>query len=104
MKKTFSVVVLSLALSGNAFAQEEKPKDTGSTTKSKSTTLTKEDREEMAKTHEKMASCLRSDRSFRECHDEMWKSKGMKAACPMGESCPMGDACPMMGRGGKKSS
>jgi hypothetical protein len=36
--------------------------------------VTKEQREEMAQAHEKMAACLRSDRAIEECHSEMMKS------------------------------
>jgi len=31
----------------------------------------KQDREQMAQLHEKMATCLRSDKSMEECHKEM---------------------------------
>lgn len=48
--------------------------------------VTKEQRQKMAQMHEKMAKCLRSDRPFSECHDEM--RKGCK---DMGK-----DGCPMM--------
>ena len=50
--------------------------------------MTKEQREKMAVSHEKMAVCLRSDKPMKECHEEMMK------AC----TDTMGaDACPMMG-------
>lgn len=47
-------------------------------------TLSKEQREQMAAAHERMAQCLRSDRSFADCHKEM------RAACKqMGpQGCP----------------
>lgn len=34
----------------------------------------KEQREEMARAHEKMAACLRSDRPFADCHQEMMQT------------------------------
>jgi hypothetical protein len=46
----------------------------------------KEQREKMALVHEKLAACLRSDRSFADCHREMQSSH----AEAMGEEhCPM---------------
>jgi hypothetical protein len=50
--------------------------------------LTSEQRQRMAGLHEKMASCLRSDRPMAECRQEMMK--GCKDT--MGK-----DGCPMMG-------
>jgi len=35
---------------------------------------TREMREKMAATHEKMAACLRSERPIKECHEEMMKA------------------------------
>ena len=51
---------------------------------------TKEMRQQMAAVHEKMAACLRSDRPFAECRDEMQKT----CHDMMGEH-----GCPMMGMG-----
>jgi hypothetical protein len=45
----------------------------------------KDQRNKMATAHEQMATCLRSDKSMEECHEEMRKS------CK-----EMGDQCPMM--------
>lgn len=57
----------------------------------------KEMRAKMATMHEQMAVCLKSDKKFSECHDQMMSS------CPM-----MKDGkCPMMmhhDHGGKKGS
>ena len=50
----------------------------------------KETREQMAAVHEEMAACLRSDKAFAACRDEMQKS----CREMMGEQ-----ACPMMGMG-----
>jgi hypothetical protein len=50
----------------------------------------KEVREQMATLHERMAACLRSDKTFTACRDEMQKS----CREMMGEQ-----ACPMMGMG-----
>lgn len=71
-----------------AFAEEAKPADKKATAE-----LSKEDREQMAAHHEKMAACLRSDKSVQACHEEM------REAC----SSQMGKhACPMMGEMGGK--
>ena len=49
---------------------------------------TKEQREAMAKSHEQLAVCLRSDKTMDVCHEEMMKS------------CKESDTCPMKGRMG----
>jgi hypothetical protein len=54
----------------------------------KATEWTKEQRETMAKNHEAMAACLRSDKGIAECQDEMMKH------------CRDSDTCPMKGRMG----
>jgi hypothetical protein len=53
----------------------------------------KESREQMARLHEQMATCLRSDQAFAECRTQM------QTAChsAMGAQCPM-----MMGPGMQK--
>lgn len=51
---------------------------------------TKEQRQKMAEMHEKMATCLKSDRTIDECRTEMMK--GCDEA--FGK-----DGCPMMGKG-----
>ena len=54
--------------------------------------MTSEQRQKMADAHEKMATCLRTDKPLGDCHEEMMKS------CQEG----MGkDGCPMMGGKGK---
>ena len=56
--------------------------------------MTTEQRQKMADAHEKMATCLRSDKPMSGCHEEMMKS------CQEG----MGkDGCPMMGGKGMHS-
>jgi hypothetical protein len=50
----------------------------------------KEMREKMASMHERMATCLRSEKPFAECRDEMMKSCQQLS----GEN-----GCPMMGMG-----
>ncbi len=50
----------------------------------------KEDREKMAAAHAQMATCLRSDQDFMQCHDALHK----ECKSLMGGSCPgmeMGD-------------
>jgi hypothetical protein len=46
---------------------------------------TKQEREQMAKTHEHMAICLRSEKSMRECHEAMRK----ECEASLGDRCPM---------------
>ena len=91
MKKTARFVLVAFAglfLSSVSFAHGmDKPMDRKSMI---------EMNEQLAKTHEKMAECLKSDRSDKDCMDEM------KANCPMmkaGKKCPMMD---MMGEGDMK--
>ena len=50
---------------------------------------TKEEREKMAVAHEQMAACLRSDKSFADCHKEMAKSHPMMG-CPGAKMRPHG--------------
>ncbi len=46
--------------------------------------LTKEQRSTMATAHEKMAACLRSEKSLQDCHEEMRKTcKETDDHCPM---------------------
>ena len=44
----------------------------------------KEDREKMAAAHAQMATCLRSDQEFMQCHDALHK----ECQSMMGGSCP----------------
>lgn len=67
----------------------------------------KTEREDMAKTHEEIAVCLRSDKPFDECHKIMRdKHKANPAACRMffdAKECPMGSKGSMMrGQNGPK--
>lgn len=50
--------------------------------------VSKDAREKMAQAHEQMALCLKSDKTFEECHESLQKE------CTM-----MGDSCPGMGMG-----
>jgi hypothetical protein len=64
--------------------------------------LTTAQRQNMAVAHEKMATCLRSEKLFDECHKEMMKTcKDMmgKEGCPM-----MGEMHGMKGKGMKHHS
>ncbi len=53
-------------------------------------TMTKEQREMMAKNHDMMAQCLRSEKTMKECHESM------KDSC---EKNMGADMCPMHGMG-----
>lgn len=52
-------------------------------------TPSKEDREKMAKAHEQMAACLRSEQDMKSCMD------ALHSEC----KATMGDSCPAMGPG-----
>jgi hypothetical protein len=84
MKSLIIVAAISLLGSSTLFAAN-------TTAKAQSTNeVTKEQREKMAEAHEKMASCLRSDKPWQACHEEMRKD------CQEN----MGDNnCPMWGKG-----
>jgi hypothetical protein len=76
------IVALALTVASAALAQESPP--------SAPPAPTPEARAQMAAVHEKMATCLRSERPIAECRAEMWQ----------GCQQHMGpEGCPMMGRG-----
>lgn len=82
MKKSVLLSLAAVLLSCPfAFAEEGMGMDMGKEP-------TKEQRAKMAEHHEKMAACLRSDKTMKECHEQM------KKACE--ES---GSMCPGMGGG-----
>lgn len=88
MRQTIFVIMTMLffTFSELSFAQQ-------STDKSKRVEVSKDARQKMAEMHQQMADCLKSDKSFAECH------KGMMANCPMMKdgNCPMmGSEMPMM--------
>jgi hypothetical protein len=77
------VVIVSLVVGmGSAMAQNPSPPDP--------TAPSKETREKMATFHERIASCLRSDKPIAECRAEMMKNFGR---------IPGETGCPMMGSG-----
>lgn len=84
--KRIAILIAGAMLSCGAYAADkpaaQKPQG------AKATEWTKEQRETMAKNHESMAACLRSDKAITECHDEMMKN------------CKDSDTCPMKGRMG----
>jgi len=68
---TRAALVAGIALlwaAGSALADEPTPSDRPPPSK--------EMREQMAKAHDAMAACLRSDRPIDECHSEMMKNHG----------------------------
>ena len=88
MKKTFLVKIVTLiilSVSGIASAAES-TKATHHMDKMKHMEMTAEQRILMAATHEKMATCLRSDKSMENCKMEMMNSCQEKMAK---ESCAM---------------
>lgn len=76
------VGLMMIAVGGTALGADEPPGPPA--------TPSKAQREQMAQLHEKMAACLRSDKDFAVCRDEMHSS----CRDMMGEQ-----ACPMMGGG-----
>ncbi|MBF0298893.1 MAG: hypothetical protein HQK51_09250 [Oligoflexia bacterium] len=78
---TFSLLLQLSNPGGNLLAVEK----VVSKTKVDETKLTPELRKQMAKMHENMAKCLRSNESFTKCRDEMRKDceQNMKDGCPM---------------------
>jgi hypothetical protein len=76
------IVAMALAVAGSALAAEQAP--------TKVAEPSKPTRDQMAKMHEEMAACLRSEKSFADCQTQMHQ-RCMKT---MGET-----GCPMMGQG-----
>lgn len=64
----------ALVLTSTSFAKE----------KAKSAVMTKDERNQMAEMHSKMADCLKSDKEMSECHNEM-----MTSCKEMGHNCEM---------------
>lgn len=86
MMFTRGVLALSVLLisTGAAFGQG-KPADPDAKAPARPT-LTQEEREQMAKHHEAMAACLRSDKDIKVCHEEMaaqCKAESEGGMCPM---------------------
>ena len=61
--KLLLTLALLLPVFAPAFANEEKM--------AMMENMSKDDREKMAKLHENMASCLRSDKEVKACHEQM---------------------------------
>lgn len=83
ISRRFALVLAAAALaSGPAFAADPAPQGAAD--------LTKEQRQQLAAAHRRMADCLESDRSWAECHAEM------HATC---RATMGGSGCPMMDGG-----
>lgn len=93
MKLNLLMAVLLMSTGATrALAEDAKPAD-----KKAAAEISKEERERMAVHHEKMAACLRSEKSVQACHEEM------REACHSEkDSCPMMGGKHGMGRGGHK--
>ena len=93
MKRSIVLIsVVWLYLGGAALAAESSAAKSESSS-SKSDEPSKELREKMAVNHEKLAQCLRSEKPFRECREEMHEQcHDMKddGACPMMEKMGKG--------------
>jgi bisphosphoglycerate-independent phosphoglycerate mutase (AlkP superfamily) len=82
MKKIL-VTIASIALFNSVSFAKDAVKKTDTSVKP-SATMTKEQREEMASAHEKMATCLRSDKALDECKQEMMDAcKDKAGSCSM---------------------
>jgi len=75
-------------LIGLAASAAETGKPAPGTPSPSAPTPSADQRQEMAAIHEKMAACLRSERSYADCRSEMWNS----CQTQMGQN-----GCPMMG-------
>ena len=89
--KMLLVAFVSVYGGGLAIAEDAKP-----TGEAGLKELSKVEREKMATAHEKMAACLRSDKTWTECHDEM---RGFCQENRGAGSCPMWEKGPGWGRG-----
>ena len=99
MKNLIVIGTLFTALLGGASSAAEAQKTTKAP-KNAAAEMTKEQRENMAAMHEKMAGCLRSDKSMSDCHSEM---KGQCQAMMGSGGCPMMEHTGgMMGPGMKR--
>ena len=88
MKNKMKILALAgLFLAAPAFAVEKEK-----ASEKKHPEVSAEQRKKMADAHEKMAACLRSDKSFEDCHKEMWAAR---------KDIMGGDECPMRKHGGK---
>lgn len=74
MKKSFKLTFIIFSITLSVHAENNK----------NLRELNQDERQQMATMHEKVASCLRSEKTMSQCHEEMMKE------CPMGESCTMG--------------
>lgn len=94
MKTIMLLALLTLThLASPAFAAADSSKAADKS--AMSMTPSKGDREKMAVAHEQMATCLRSDQEFKQCHEELHK----KCESMMGNSCSEME----MGKNNKKS-
>ncbi|MGE0631427.1 MAG: hypothetical protein AB7H48_12955 [Parachlamydiales bacterium] len=84
MKKPVIALLTLSFICAVSIADQSSAKDSSAQTGSE---LPKEKRKKMAEMHEKMALCLKSDKSMDDCRDEMRKQ------------CDGEDGCPMMGKG-----
>ena len=85
MKRMMFLALAVASFGSFAMAAETTSKSTGAKSPPE---LSSDQRKKMAGLHEKMASCLRSDRPMSECHQEMMK--GCKDAMGKGGCMMMG--------------
>ncbi|MGZ3787871.1 MAG: hypothetical protein ACXVLQ_05075 [Bacteriovorax sp.] len=86
MKMTMATMTILMALASTTVFGADKAK---APAKKKMVEMTQEQRQNMASAHEKMATCLRSDKPVEECRKEMMQS----CQDTMGK-----DGCSMMGK------
>lgn len=86
MKTTLILAFFLTTLMSSFSYADDATKSSGKWEQKEMTTMSKEQREQMAKVHEQMAVCLRSTKSLKECREEMRKT----CMNTMGEQgCPM---------------
>jgi hypothetical protein len=90
LRSTTALAMAALILCGAGGVQGNEPPAQMPPAKADLDAPSKATREQMAAVHEKMAACLRSDKSFADCRTEMQKN------C---QSMMSRDSCPMMGMG-----
>ena len=87
MRALLTLVVVALVSAPVLAADKAKPKQDSSVQTNEWVNMSPETRKQMADMHQKMADCLKSDKSILECRDSMM------ANCPMMKN----GRCPMMG-------
>lgn len=97
---SIAAIAAALLISASASAESKSNKDQASDQQQPGTAaVTKEQRQQMATLHEKMAACLRSNKDINECRQEM-RQNCQEMMGAQAQGCPMwGMMGPGKGRG-----